>query len=338
MIGDSARTVLERLFQALVVTALVAPSAVTAQLLTAPSPNKDFEFPSTWLNTTPPTKHGLSGKGVLLYFFEETCPRCKAQWPALLDVAEKHRNDPIAFVAVNSGTPAATLQAYARTVNLTWPILVDLDRSFEKTVGINEISLQNIVQVCYISSDGTLKPGRWSDLEDTISKALEGARWKIDPAEIPDELRAAWRSIEFGNDAMAAPAVQKALGSRKIEIKSAAQKLADVVATQAKADMDAAQAEAAQSKYRAYERYGAIAERYAGYPIVAEANAARRQLGGDPDLRKEIVAIKAIEKQRPLVASNKPAVRQRAIAAIQTIIEQNPASEAARIGREVLRQ
>lgn len=338
MVGGLSRVAAGRLLLALVVAALMSRSLVVAQLLTAPAPNKDFELPNTWLNSTPPTKEGLAGKGVLLYFFEENCPRCKAQWPALLEIAERHRDDPIAFVAVNSGTPAAAIQAYARSVNLTWPILVDFDRSFEKAAGVNEISLQNIVQVCYIAPDGTLHKGRWNDLEGTISQALEGARWKVDPAEMPDELRAAWRNIEFGNEAVAAAAVQKALGSRKLEIKAAAQKLLEVVADQAKTDMQAAQTEADQSKYRAYERYGAIAERYAGYPVVAEANAARRELGGDPDLRQEIVAIKAIEKQRPLVASSKPAVRQRAIAAIQKIIEQHPASEAARVGRELLQQ
>jgi len=333
--------VIRRIAAFVVVPALLAaalPLVATAQLLTTPAPTKDFVLPNTWLNAMPPTKEGLAGKAVLLYFFEETCPRCKAQWPALLEIAERHRNDPIAFVAVNSGTSATALQAYARSVNLTWPIIVDFDRSFEHTAGINEISLQNIVQVSYITPDGVLKPGRWSDLEDTISRALEGARWKVDPAEIPDELQVAWRNIEFGNFAAAASEVHKALGSRKTEVKTAAQKLAGVVAKQAESDMDAAKSEAAKSKYRAYERYGAIAEQYAGFPVVTEATTARRALGGDPDLRKETVAIKAVERQRPLMASDKPAVRQRAIAAIQKIIEQNPDSEAARIGRALLQQ
>ncbi len=132
--------------------------------------------------------------------------------------------------------------------------------------------------------------------------------------------------------------MHKALGSRKIDIKTAAEKLVNVVDEQAAADMAAAKSEADKSKYRAYERYGAIAEQYAGFPVVAEATAARRELGGDSELRQEIVAIKAVERQRPLMGSDKPVVRQRAIAAIQKIIEQDPDSEAARIGREVLQQ
>ncbi len=313
-------------------------SFVHAQLLTAPTATKEFALPAVWLNSAPPSKEGLAGKAVLLYFFEETCPRCKAQWPALLEIAERHRNEPIAFVAVNSGTPAAKLQAYANSVNLTWPIAVDLDRSFEKAAGLDEISLQNIVQVCYITADGTLTPGRWSDLEDTISRALEGAKWKVDPAEIPDELQTAWRAIEFGNYAEAAAAIHKSAGSRKPDVKAAAQKLLDVVEAQGRADMEAAAKAARASKYRAHERYGAIAEQYAGYPIVSEATAARRALAGDPALRREMVAIKAVEKQRALLASDKPAARERAIAAIQKIIAEHPDSEAARLGREALRK
>jgi thiol-disulfide isomerase/thioredoxin len=313
-------------------------SPAHAQLLTAPSATKDFTLPAVWLNSAPPSKQGLAGKAVLLYFFEETCPRCKAQWPALLEIAQRHRNDPIAFVAVNSGTPPAKLQAYANSVNLTWPIAVDLDRSFEKAAGVNEISLQNIVQVCYITADGVLTPGRWSDLEDTISRALAGATWKVDPAEIPDELQAAWRAIEFGNYADAAAGVHKAAGSRRPDVKAAAQKLLNIVDAQARADMAAAAKAADTSKYRAYELYGAIAEQYAGYPMVSEATAARRALAGDAELRKEIVAVRAIDKQRVLLASDKPAVRERAIATIQKIIAENPESEAARIGRETLKE
>ena len=125
---------------------------------------------------------------------------------------------------------------------------------------------------------------------------------------------------------------------KKPDVKAAAQKLLSVVDAQARADMDAAAKSAAASKYRAYELYGMIAEQYAGYPIVSEATAARRALAGDAELRKEIVAIKAIDKQRALLVSDKPAVRERAIAAIQKIIAENPDSEAARMGREALKK
>ncbi len=110
---------------ALALVVLSLPPPASAQLLTAPTPTKDFELPGTWLNAVPPTKEGLAGKAVLLYFFEETCPRCKAQWPALMEIAERHRDDPIAFVAVNSGTPAAAIQDYAQRA----PDLADHARS-----------------------------------------------------------------------------------------------------------------------------------------------------------------------------------------------------------------
>ncbi|MGD9724490.1 MAG: TlpA family protein disulfide reductase [Pirellulales bacterium] len=316
--------------------ALGAALPARAQLATGPDAKAEVKLPGTWLNTAPPTLAGLRGKAVLLYFFEESCPRCKGQWPTLMQVAARHENDPIAFVAVNSGTAAPVIESYARSVRLDWPILLDLDRSFEQSAGIGEISLSNIVQVCFLTPDGKMKLGQWSDLEGTITRALEGAAWKVDPAEIPDELRPAWRSIEFANYADAATAVNKALGSRKNEIKAAAQKLSQTVEAQAKQDMDAAQAEAEKSKYRAYDRYGTIAEQYAGFAVVSAATTARRELAKDPELRQELVAIKAIEKQRPLLASSRDAVRERATAAIKKIIEANPESEAARLGRELL--
>jgi thiol-disulfide isomerase/thioredoxin len=273
---------------------------------------------------------------VLLYFFEVSCPKCKRKWPGLMKLAAQHRDDPIAFVAVNSGTPAPMIQRYASSVRLNWPIMLDLDRSFERLADIGEISLENITQICYLTADGELKRGRWSDVDGTIERALEGASWKIDPVEIPDELRGAWRNIEFANYAAAARTVTKALGSGKSEIRSAARKLVDVVDLQARADLDAAESEAAQSVYRAYVQYGGIIEQYAGFSAAQEAAAKRRTLTRDPQLRKELVAIMAIGKQRPLMASPLAAVRGRAVAAVKKIIDQNPDSEAARIGRDLL--
>ena len=314
----------------------VSGSRAVAQLSGGPDPQAELVLPTTWIGTAPPTLEALRGKAVLFYLFEESCPRCKAQWPGLMNLAAKHADDPIAFVAVNSGTPAPLVQRYARSVRLNWPIMVDLDRSFEELCNIGEISLRNIVQVCYITPEGKLKLGQWNDLEGTIAAALRGASWKIDPVEIPDALRVAWRNIEFANYATAAPIVNKALGSRKSEIKTAAHNLLEVVERQAAKDLEAASAEAEKSTYRAYQRYGAIVERYDGFGVVKQAVAARRELARDPALRQELTAIKAIEKQRAPLGSGRTAVRERARSVIDKIIEQHPDSEAARIGRELI--
>jgi thiol-disulfide isomerase/thioredoxin len=321
-----------------VLAGLLGVTVVAAQEAATDNARPAFELPDTWLNTVPPTAEALRGKAVLLYFFEETCPKCKARWPAMLKIAADHALDPIVFVAVNSGTPAVAIDQYAHGVRLSWPIIVDVDRSFEKACGVGEISLQNIVSVCYITAQGQLKRGRWDDVEGTVAKALEGASWKVDPADVPDDLKVAWRNIEFANYSKAAPTLTKALASRKSDVKAAAQTLSDAVTTQATADLEAAASEIGKSKYRAHERYATIAKRYAGFPAAQQAAAASRELAKDPALRAELAAIKAVEKQSPLVRSPSAPVRDRAIAAIQKIVAEHPESEAARLGRDLLEQ
>jgi peroxiredoxin len=312
----------------------------TAQNATKVETNASaLEFPTTWANSDPISAESLHGKAAILYFFEESCPRCRERWPALMATAAKYADLPVVFIAVSSGTSKAQVEQYVRSVGLSWPVIVDTDRSFERRADIGEISLQNTMQVGYLSPGGELQHGNWSKFDETIRQALEGAKWNVDPEAIPAELHATWLSIEYGNYVGVKPALTKALTSRKAEIKAAAQKLSNFVEARSDKELNlAAKSESAGHKLQAYDRYGAITERFAGYPAAEKATAARRDLAKDPALKKEIVALKQLEKQRGLADSAKPAVREKARAAIQKLIDEQPDSEAARLGRELLRQ
>jgi peroxiredoxin len=305
----------------------------------AESSAPSVEFPATWANSDPISAASLRGKAAILYFFEESCPRCRERWPTLMATAAKYADQPVVFIAVSSGTTKSTAEQYARSVGLSWPVIVDMDRSFERRADIGEISLQNTMQVSYLSAGGELRHGNWSKFDDTIRQALEGAKWNVDPEVIPAELHAAWLSIEYGNYVEAKPALTKAIASRKADIKAGAQKLSNFVETCSDKELNlAAKSESAGHKLQAYDRYGAIAERFAGYSAAEKATAARRDLAKDPALKKEITSLKQLEKQRGLANSAKPAVREKARAAIQKLIDEQPDSEAARLGRELLRQ
>lgn len=321
-----------------VLSIIVARGAlVSGQEVAGETSAKEVEFPPVWVNSDPISAESLRGKAVFLYFFEETCPSCRARWPSILEKARAYEKEPILFVAVNSGSTKQDVEAYARSVNLTWPIIVDQDRSFENKADILEISLQNVMQVAYLTPDGDLRHGSWADIEATVDRALSGAKWNVDPADIPDDLMPAWRSLEFCQFTDARPAIAKALSSRKPELKAAGQKLSAFVEQRSGRDLEAAAKSAEEgNKLRAYQRYTAAAETYAGYPAGDKAAAARRDLGKDPALRKEVTAMKQFEKQRELARSAKPAVREKARTAIQKIIDDQPDSEAARQGRAFL--
>lgn len=330
---STSRALFRHCFAAVMVLAAIAARAAAQE---GPwNSAADIEFPDIWIGSNPIKFEDLKGKAAVLYFYEESCPKCKGRWPGILATAAQYADKPVAFVAVNSGTPLPLVAQYATSVHLNWPVIVDLDRSFEKACGVGEISLKNIVRTVYVTPEGKIMPGA-GKIEDTIERALKGASWNIDPSEVPAELWPTWRSIEFAQYAQAAPSLAKAKSSRKGEVKAAAQKLADLVAKRGAEALAAAKAAAEKSKFRGSEEYAAVADRFAGYAVAAEASAAQRELAKDPAYRQELTAIKQLDKQRRLFASPKPAVRERAAETIKKIIDDHPDSEAARQARELL--
>jgi thiol-disulfide isomerase/thioredoxin len=291
-------------------------------------------FPTDWVGSPPLSAEALRGKAVLFYFYEEQCPGCKAKWPQILEAARTYQDQPILFVAVNSGTTRADVEQYVREVGLDWPVIVDTDRSFEAACGIAEVNLQNIHQVAFLNAQGQVLPGSFSDLPGTATKALAGAKWTVDPSEIPDELKPAWRSLEFGEYAAVGAELVKAKTSRKADVKAAAKKLLETVDSQIQTELTAAAAE--PTPYRAAEHYAAVATRFAGYPAAEKATTLRRELTKKPAYKKELAAIKLFEKQRQLAASDKPAVRERALAALRKLAADAPDSEAGRRAAELI--
>jgi thiol-disulfide isomerase/thioredoxin len=296
-----------------------------------------FELPKQSVGGEPMTVVSLRGKGVFLYFYEENCGKCKAKWPELMEIAAKHADEPIVFLAVNSGTSPQEVAAYTRSVQLDWPVLVDTDRTFERLCDVGEISLQNVMQVAYIKADGQLTRGRWSDIEGSIQLALKGAKWNVDPAGVPEDLKPAWRDLEFGKYTDAAQTLNKATKSSKPAIRTAAEKLVASVNDKITQELEAAAKAADENrKSEAYEQYGEIAAQFAGYPAAEPANVRRKEIAKDPTFKKELVALKQLDKQKALLESPKQAVRDRARAAIQKMIDAQPDSAVAQQGRKLL--
>lgn len=297
----------------------------------------EIEFPDQWVGQ-PLRLDSLRGKAVVMYFYEEGCPKCKGSWPSILAKTKGYEGKPVVFVAINSGNSRQAVEQYARRESIPWPIVVDTDRSFERLCDVGEISLKNIMQIRYITADGKLKVGDWSDWPGTVARALEGAAWRVEPSEVPAELRGAWWNIELSQYAASAAAVTNAQGSRKRELKAAADKLAQVVKKVSGDELDKARQALAADKLGAYLQFGEVAERFRGYPDADEAASARRELVKDPTLKKELTALKQLDKQRPLLESPKQAVRQRAAAAVEKLIEEHPNGELARQARALLAQ
>lgn len=284
---------------------------------------------SQWLNFSPVSAEMLKGKAIMLYFFEEGCPRCRAKWPGIMDVAKKLNGEPILLIAVNSGTSRNKIQTYARSSRINLPIIIDEDRSFETACGVPEISLNNIWQLRIISADGKLTRGNASELEAEARKALESASWNIDPKGFPVSLKKAWLSVEFGNYSAAANTISKNQNSREAETKTATQKILNYVNTKLEEEIKIANSDLEMNhKWDAFKKYSNILERYKGYEIPEEVEQNLKTLNNDEKIKVEILAQKRFSLAEKAFNSRSSSGRKRSVGILRKLVSDHPETEA----------
>lgn len=292
--------------------------------------------PAAWLHSPPLTTEMLAGKAAFLYFFEEDCPRCRERWPAIFEAAAQFQGKPVVFIAVNSGTPRNEVQRYASEVGLKWPVIVDTDRSFEKAAGLtNEISLQNIYQARGLLPDGSLQNAS-TDIAASVPELLSDAKWRVEPAEVPEPLKPAWLQIEFGNFNAASALVKKNLSSPKADVKSGAEKLlAAVVKERDAAIKNAEVADAGGRKWEAFKLYTALVLRFKTFDVPSEVPTKLRELAAEEAVRNELAAGKLWDGVARQISPAAPPSKA-ALAQLQRIVKQHPDTEAARQAQAVL--
>jgi hypothetical protein len=254
-----------------------------------------------------------------------------------LAVANKYQGKPIVFIAVNSGTNGSKVSSYLRKYQITWPAIVDADRSFEQQAGVPEVSLQNIWQARVINSKGKVVRAGATDLEKTAELAMNGAQWNIDPTAIPKELQPLWAQVEFGNYSTAATTLRRHLKSRKEEIKTAATTLNDYVAKQLADELvTAAAAEKSGDVWQSYRTLESLSARYKGYEIPKTVVQDVKRLADNDQVKLELAAHRKFELAQKSARSTSLSARKRAVRQLQQIVEQFPDTDAAAKARSIL--
>lgn len=320
---------------AVVVGLFALSTAAYCQSSKAPDFPQD---PAQWINARPVTLDNLKGKAVFLWYFSEQCPTCKGKWPGLMDMAKQYEGKPIIFVAVNSGAQRSVLEQYVRETKLTWPLLIDPSRAYEKQSGIvPQISLQNIHQIKIITADGQFRWGNFGDMPGTIAAALQGAKWKVDPKDVPAKLMAAWEGIEFGNYAMAGPILKRALKAPDTETKEAAEKLKAVV----QADIDALLKDAKSAEEKgnvcdAFDLYAEFSQKFPGFDLPADAVGSKKKLSNDPKVKAGMVARHQVDKALKLLNSGSTVSQKKATLMLEKVVKDSPDSSAGKEAQTLL--
>jgi len=258
----------------------------------------------------------------------------------LLATAEKFKDEPIVFIAVNSGTPRSNVESYIRNVKVPWPVIVDTSREFEKRAGLTtEVSLRNIIQARIITSSGQVQPANFADAEGSAQRALRGAKWALDGRGFPASMKPAWKAVEFGKLQLASSAITAGLKSKDAATKDAATQLNQLVQQQLKADAaNAWQLGKEQKLVEAYLGFQRIQQKYQGYPVPASVESAARWLAGQPAVEAEVSASKILSSAEKLALNSNKSLRSRGIKTLQILVSKYPGTKSGKRGLEILQQ
>ena len=329
------------LFNPCLIWTLILSSAAVGSAQDAGDKKQTPKFPTNstaWINSQPLTTEMLAGKAAVLYFFEETCPRCAESWPKVLFAAQKFDGTPVMFIGVNSGTPRPQLEAYLRKHNVKWPVICDSDRSFEKQFDFT-ISLENIKQARLLMPDGSFKNGDYDNLEGSAVDASRDAKWKVDldTKDVPPVLMSAWMAIEFGRYSEAAQTLKKNLNG-KAAIKEVATKLNQFVLDDLNTQIEAAKKSLEDGKkWDAFKRFSAIPQQFKGFAVPTEVNSKLKELTTDDAIKEEQAAMKQLDIAVQ-AASRSPSARKGALKQLEKLVKDHPDTEAAAEAQKLIEQ
>jgi len=179
-------------------------------------------FPATWLNGPRLSVEGLGGKVVILWFFNPAHERAREEWNTVLESAQTYKDKPVVFIAVNSGNDAKTVEQTIIKWKINWPVILDQDRVYEKDTDVTAIGGDNYCQVMVITPKGDMVQGDWTDVDSTIHKYIDSARWKVDIDKVPLAMRPTWALVEHGLYPPAISGVRRFITSTDTKMKVAA--------------------------------------------------------------------------------------------------------------------
>ena len=295
-----------------------------------------IEFPEdvrAWINSPPISVESMRGKSIVLYFYEEGCPRCRENWTKVVEAANESTGKPVMLIAVNSGNSAMAVAQYVTANRLTFPVIVDTDRSLEVAAGIGEVSLKNIWQAIEIDPQGTVTRVSATDLSQSMASAASKASWNVDPQGMPAAILPLWKQIEFGHFQGTAKLVERSLKDRNADVKAAAESLSAYAAKQIEELATQAESAAASGdQWQTWKLYDRMMREFAGYTISESATNAFAALSKSDEIQRQKDAMKQwVLVQKTMTGSNPS--RGRIEAMLGKLIEKYPDTEAAALAQ-----
>jgi thiol-disulfide isomerase/thioredoxin len=120
----------------------------------------------------------FKGKVLVLFFYESTCPTCRATIPKINQTVLACKDMPVKFIAVGASDTIQDVSSYVRETKLAMPAFVDSVGAMEGLWAWH-LSLRNIYQFPIIGPQGQLLNYSVPDrLEADVQQAVKGVKWK----------------------------------------------------------------------------------------------------------------------------------------------------------------
>ena len=204
-------------------------------------------------------------------------------------------NEPVLFVGVNAGNNVKHCQGYAKILKTNWAYYADTDESFQKKF-LNLTKIERGYEYAgLIKADGTYHQIN-TDLESGLKAELPNTKWKIDPKDVPEVLKKAWRQFEFGQSNEASLVIKQALGASDPKVKECAAKMDTMLKEEVAKRLMDAEAKVAASKWAAYKAFEGVTLYYKAYPEVVKAATEMTKLKSDAQVVKELKAKFMLDK------------------------------------------
>jgi thiol-disulfide isomerase/thioredoxin len=287
---------------------------------------------SGWVNSKELSLDRLKGKIVVVFFFEEECPRCIASIPARNALRKTYADKPVVFIAINSGNPKSVVEDYAKSNKFEWPIFVDERRETEKPFGFT-ISLQNIYQWFFIDPDGKLRRAPMGEkaVAAEIDQMLPQAKFLLDGITVPEKLKPMAHDLELGQYDPAVSELASLAAKGPKDLQPAAQAMYDKVKPMAESGLEKAKAfEAEGKKYLAYVEYARVAAWFKKTDYEKTATASMIALKKDKEVQDELAAKALLDQAKALLSSPKKGDKEGAAPILAALQKKYPNSEAAK--------
>ena len=268
------------------------------------------------------------GKTVVLFFYEQDCPRCRGSIPQRNKVVQAYKDKPVKFIAIAAGDTLSEARSYVGQTGLTMPVFIDSFSLMEKRYD-QTISLNNIWQFRVIGPDGKVAGYNMEVNDKYLESAVAASTWKYKEQGYDAKLNPAIDLLEWGQYEQGMTKLRPFLKNANADVAASAQKLFEALKTEGQQWLDEAAKAESDKPILAHDLYARTAATFAGDALGDQAKASLKATDAKQQVQDELAARKMYESFVGAMAQSNLSNKGKLIEIGKKIVQKYPSSEVA---------